>query len=214
MGNKMSGFKQTIQWYDDNAQDYASKIENSPAIELIQRFINTVGTDSKILDAGCAGGRDCRIFKDRKLMPVGIDLSMSLIEVARKKNPDIEFHHGSFLDLPFEDLSFDGVWSHASLLHLETIEEVQIALKEFYRVLRPGGFLHVFVKQQTGKEKTTTAAHSFSGDFKRFFQFFTKQEMRKLIEEAGFKMIDIQDNYRTPDGRKNIKWVAVLGQKV
>ena len=74
-------------------------------------------------------------------MPIGIDLSKSLIEIARNKHPDIEFRQGNILNLPFEDESFDGVWAHASLVHLETTEEVVRALREFNRVLKPGGVM-------------------------------------------------------------------------
>jgi ubiquinone/menaquinone biosynthesis C-methylase UbiE len=213
MNDQTSGFKQTIQWYNENAEDYSSKIENSPNIELIERFVNAVGHGVRILDAGCAAGRDCRIFKDKGLVPVGIDLTESLIKLAEQKNQDIEFHIGSFLELPFEDESYDGVWSNASLLHLEKIDDVETALKEFSRVLKFGGHLHIFVKQQLGEEKTTTTAHDYSGEFKRFFRFFTKLEIQRLVENAGFEIIDIEDDYTTPDGRADIKWIAVLARK-
>ena len=101
-------------------------------------------------------------------MPIGIDLSKSLIEIARNKHPDIEFRQGNILNLPFEDESFDGVWTHASLVHLETTEEVVRALREFNRVLKPGGVMHVFVKQQLGNEKTSVVSDTLSGH-ERFF---------------------------------------------
>lgn len=209
----MSNFKQTIKWYDDNAEVYASKIEPSYPNFLINSFTQKVGKNGVILDAGCAGGRDCNLFRQKGLNPVGIDLSKSLVEYAKLKNPNIEFFHGSFLNLPFKDKSFDGVWAHASLLHLEKISEVKKALSEFYRVMKKGAYLHTFVKQQLDDKKTTSASHSFSGDFERFFRFFTKEEFRELLEKAGFEIESIEDNYVTPDGRKEIKWILALSRK-
>lgn len=208
-----SGFKKTIDWYEQNAEDYAGKIENSLETALLNRFVSKLKKGAVVLDAGCAGGRDCRIFKDKDLAPIGLDISRQLVKLAAKKNPDIEFKQGSFLSLPFTDNSFDGIWAHASLLHLEKITEVKKSLEEFCRVLKQGGVAHIFVKQQLGNKKTENISHTYSGEFKRFFRFFTKQEIETLLKEAGFRIIDIQDNYTSPDGRKEIKWIVVLAQK-
>lgn len=91
-----SRFKKTIDWYEQNAEDYAGKIENSPDTALIDRFVGKLKKGAIVLDAGCAGGRDCRIFKDKGLTPIGLDISQQLVKLAAKKNPDIEFKLGSF----------------------------------------------------------------------------------------------------------------------
>lgn len=209
----INGFKETIAWYENNAENYAKKIESSPETTLLDRFTCRLKKDAIILDAGCAGGRDSRIFKDKNFKPIGLDISKSLIKLAKKINPDIEFMQGNFLNLPFPTDTFDGIWAHASLIHFEKITEVDKSLKEFHRVLKPEGVIHIFVKQQLGNEKTKNISHDYSVEFKRFFRFFTKQEIETLLKKTGFKIINIQDNYVSPDGRKNIKWIAVLAQK-
>jgi len=88
------------------------------------------------------------VFKDNGADVVGVDISEGLLEVARSANPDIEFVHANFTKLPFPNTAFDGVWSHASLVHLETLAEVKQSLAEFNRVLKPKGYLYVYVKQQ------------------------------------------------------------------
>lgn len=206
-----SNFQSTINWYEQHAEEYADQIADSPDIDLMNLFIGKVGIGATILDAGCAGGRDCRIFKDEGLHPIGIDITHSLIEVAKNKNPDIEFLQGSFLKLPFDDNTFDGVWAHASLVHLEKISEVKKALSEFHRVLKAHGIIHTSVKAQTGEEKTIHAAHTFSGDFKRFFRLFTKQEVESLLKESGFQITEIKE---TVSERKEITWIIVFAKKV
>jgi ubiquinone/menaquinone biosynthesis C-methylase UbiE len=176
MPNEVRGFSDTIAWYDANAEKYAINIESFPSGDLLDRFAKAVGRGGKVLDAGCAAGRDCGLLKDRGLVPAGIDLSEPLIEIARNKHPDIEFRQGNILNLPFEDESFDGVWAHASLVHFETTEEVVKALREFNRVLKPDGVIHVFVKQQLGDEKTSVVSDKLSGH-DRFFQWFTGDEV-------------------------------------
>ena len=65
MENKIKGFKDTIAWYDANAEQYAANIELFPSEDLLDRFANAVGGGGKVLDAGCAAGRDCGLLKDR-----------------------------------------------------------------------------------------------------------------------------------------------------
>lgn len=212
MQNKV-GFKETLQWYEENADNYANKIIKKQNSFLINRFLELLPKQGTILDAGCAAGRDCQIFKERDFLPTGIDAVESLIKIAKKNNPDIKYIHGDFSDLPFSDSSFDGIWSHASLLHLETIEDVNKALKEFCRVLKNGGIAHIFVKKQLGREKTSHVSQEYSGDFSRFFRWFNKKELTTLLKEAGFEIIRFDDNYVAKDGRKNIKWLAALVKK-
>ena len=143
--------------------------------------------EAKVLDAGCASGRDSALLIDKGFKVVGIDLSRSFIEIARKEHPNINFIHGNFLKLPFGKEEFDGVWAHASLVHLETNSDVRKALKEFNRVLRKDGILHLLVKAQKGKEKIAIIKDSLS-EHDRFFQYFTIPEVEKLIDETGYKL--------------------------
>ena len=139
-------------------------------------------------------------------------MSKSLLAVARKKHPDIQFKYANFLNLPFKDETFDGVWAHASLLHLETTEEVSQAIKEFHRVLKQDGVIHVFAKQQQGEEKTEVVSDTLSGH-DRFFQWFTKDEIKSLLEDTGFTLQLIEDNHKDPADREEVKWIVALARK-
>lgn len=212
MNNEIKGFWDTINWYNANAKQYASSLEIVPNLDLLDRFVSVIGKDQKVLDAGCAGGRDCILLKNRGLKPVGVDLSESLLEIARKKYPDIQFEYANFLNLPFKNKTFDGVWAHASLLHLETTEDVCKALNEFYRVLKQKGIIFISVKQQRGQKKTSVVWDKLSGH-KRFFQWFTKEEIRSILEQTGFQIEEIHDEYKDLAGRGNVKWIFALARK-
>ena len=76
---------------------------------------------------------------------VGIDLNPGHVAYARNRASaeglgNLTFETGNLEALPLADASFDVVWSHLVLLFLPHPE---IALKEFRRVLRPGGTLLV-----------------------------------------------------------------------
>lgn len=100
-----------------------------------------------VLDAGCGPGTitndiaEC-VFPGRV---TGLDISPGHLERARRLSQGREIVNASFIlgsadRIPFEDSSFDLVFSHALL---EQLQEPQRALREFHRVTRPGGFAAV-----------------------------------------------------------------------
>lgn len=206
---KIRGFEDTINWYNQNAESYIKSIENYSIPEK-DAFIALLPENGYVLDAGCAGGRDTKSFSDRGLKAIGIDLSPNFVKKAKQKYPNSDFVEGNFLSLPFEDKSFDGVWSNASILHFETIDDVKSALKEFNRVLKDNGTLFVKVKAQTGTDKTAIVYDSLSRH-KRFFRFFTQEEILQLIKESGFE--NIESKQYPSRGRPEVEWIYSLSKK-
>ncbi len=98
-----------------------------------------------ILDV-CTGTGDmaielCRFWKGRAHIE-GIDFSRELIEIGRKKikkanlNDEITFREGNAERLPYKDEQFDAI---TITFGLRNINNRLKALKEFYRVTKPGG---------------------------------------------------------------------------
>lgn len=88
------------------------------------------------LDVGCGEGRFCRMLKSQGVDVVGVDPTPALLAAARAR--DIQ---GTYVDafaeqLPFDDEAFDLVVSYLSLID---IPDIQSAIPEMARVLRPGG---------------------------------------------------------------------------
>lgn len=145
---KIKGFDDTIKWYDQNAKHYADVTSKLISDDLIKRFLQLLPSNLKVLDIGCGGGRDTKALYDLKINVTGLDISNGLIHEAKARYPGIYFIQGDFLHLPFKDESFDGVWAHAAIVHLETIEDVTKAIKEFSRVLKSEGILYIYTKAQ------------------------------------------------------------------
>jgi len=212
---EIKGFKDTIEWYNQNAEQYAQASLNGASPEEIDDFVALLPKGAKVLDAGCGSGRDTNLLNQQGLNTTGLDLSSGLIEVAKKLFPDASFVEGNMLKMQFPDNSFDGVWAHASLLHLETPEDVQAALSEFNRVLKPDGIIHVLVKAQTGDSKTAVVSDSLS-QHDRFFQYFTQDEVRQLLGGTGFnvtKLEQYKETDRSLKGRPEVEWILALATK-
>jgi len=207
---KIEGFEDTIQWYNQNAQNYAQGTKNLISTEEIGMFAKLLKPNARVLDVGCSSGRDTNQFALKGFTPVGIDISLGLIDLAKKTYPNLNFIHGDMRELPFSDGSFLGVWAHASLLHFETIEDVEKALSEFNRVLASQGVLYVAVKEQFEKEKTGVVRDSLSGH-DRFFRYFTVEEIKHLLEKTGFSLIEVSRN--SDRVRPEVKWIEAFAKK-
>jgi len=109
--------------------------------ELIE--LSGFTSDMHILDVGCGvGGSTRRLSHETGCCVTGIDLSDQYIETAERltqllnMQERVRFHAASALAMPFEDNTFDGVWSIQMGMN---VEDKLSWLKEVYRVLKPGG---------------------------------------------------------------------------
>ncbi len=96
-----------------------------------------------ILDVGCGvGGSTRRLSHETGCRVTGIDLSDEYIDAAERltqllnMQSRVKFHAASALELPFDDNTFDGVWSIQMNMN---VEDKLSWLQEAYRVLKPGG---------------------------------------------------------------------------
>ncbi|MDD5693616.1 MAG: class I SAM-dependent methyltransferase [Patescibacteria group bacterium] len=174
---------------------------------------------SKVLDLGCGNGRVIDVLKKIDIEYTGLDISENLIKLAQKKYPKEKFVVGDLLKIPFLDNEFDYVLSLATLHHIPSSEQRLNALKEIYRILKPGGTTLVTVwyfwddpalKKQIDQEALAQEAGKSKldyGDFlkpwkdskgntliERYFHAWEKSEMKDLLKNVGFTNIWLCDN--------------------
>ncbi len=95
----------------------------------------------RVLDGACGTG-DLAVADVRAgaASVVGVDFSARMLERARRKAPGIEWVEGDLLALPFEEASFDAATVGFGVRNVADLEG---ALRELRRVLRPGGRLAI-----------------------------------------------------------------------
>jgi ubiquinone/menaquinone biosynthesis C-methylase UbiE len=101
----------------------------------VRDFLDTLSIGSSLLEIGCGNGKNLLYRSD--LDSTGIDFVPSFVSICREKG--LAVIEGNAIDLPYSNDSFDTVISVAVFHHLSSEERRQEALREMYRVLKPGG---------------------------------------------------------------------------
>ncbi|MFT5971188.1 MAG: SAM-dependent methyltransferase [Flavobacteriales bacterium] len=161
--------------------------------------------DPKILYVGVGGGMELlqfAYFSRQKGGVVGVDVVDEMLEASRKnfveaeaKNPwfksdFVDLKKGNALNLPVEDESID-VAAQNCLFNIFEVEDLKMALKEMYRVLKPYGRLVLSdpicdqEMPENLKNDETLRALCLSGSL-------PLDEYIKLITDAGFGTVEIR----------------------
>jgi ubiquinone/menaquinone biosynthesis C-methylase UbiE len=99
-------------------------------------FLRRYAEGREVLEVGCGTGLLLERIAGFASRAVGIDLSPGMLELARERG--LEVVEGSATNLPFADESFDVACSFKVLAHVPDLDK---ALSEMLRVIRPGGIV-------------------------------------------------------------------------
>lgn len=194
--------KETINYYNQNADVFIEGTINVNMTEIQSRFLSNVPEKSKILDLGCGSGRDSKLFSSLGHCVTAVDGSPELCEKA-----------AAYTSLPvrcllFEDLDynseFDAVWACASLLHVEK-EKMQHVLKLVSNALKGNGILYVSYKY--GSEQRVHHG--------RLFSDYTEEDIPKLFpDDSSLSCIDYWITSDARADRSSEKWLNMICKKI
>jgi len=134
----------------------------------MKKLIETSKKAKSVLDLGCGEGTRLAKLIKKGQRGYGIDISSKAISLAKKKYPGLNFAEGNLEKLPFEDESYDVVYSAFTFEHLENPKQV---LGEAIRVLKIGGKL-LIVAPNFGAPNRASPPFKGSRVSKLFLGFF------------------------------------------
>ena len=146
----------------------------------------------KILELGCGTGHFTRALAQTEAAITAIDISPDLLTVARRDCPSdkVTFEVQNAYALTYPDATFDSVVGSSVLHHLE----IEPALAQINRVLRPGGTIRFtepnMLNPQIAIQKNIPAVKRKLGDSPDETAFF-RWPLRQLLQRAGFLEIQI-----------------------
>jgi ubiquinone/menaquinone biosynthesis C-methylase UbiE len=208
----MDYVQKTIAAYDQDPQNYINNTKDLLYIPEIDKFTRTLSSKNLILDAGCAYSKNTELLIKKGFKVIGIDLSEKLLKYARKSLPQVQFLQMDIRDLKFADNAFDGIWCHAVLLHLKK-DDLRKTLKEFYRVLKEKGILYVSFKEGKGEKELV---ESFTNKYPRFYSYQTINNVKSMLKEANFKLIEaytVNERERFGKDKRDLNWICAFARK-
>lgn len=185
-----SYYDEFSEWYEKERHDGYHAFIDRLESDLILPW--SPGKD--VLEVGCGTGLILEKVAPVAHRAAGIDLSEGMLGLARKRG--LEVYKADACSLPFEDESFDLVYSFKVLAH---VEDINTALKEMSRVTRPGGRL---VLEFYNRASLRYAAKKLAGPGKI---------SAKTDEGAVFTRWDSRESIvnRLPRELKPVDWAGV-----
>ena len=157
------------EWFDKNRYIYESELQ--AVRELLPE-------NKKGIEVGVGSGR----FASQLGIKLGLDPSRKMGKIAEKRG--IKFTEGVAESLPFHDFEFDFVLMVTTLCFLDDVEK---ALSEAYRVLKPGGYLIIgFIDAESLLGKMYEA-HKKESTFYQKATFYSVKEVVSHLKKAHFK---------------------------
>ena len=169
-------------------------------------FAPYVESTHVVLDAGCGPGTvTLGLAKAASSGRVsGVDFAESQVAAARENANQSGVHNAEFVtascyELPFEDGTFDRVFSHALMEHLARPVD---AMREFARVLKPGGMVGVCSPDFDGTvlapaSTELSAAKGAYADLQKFNggDLRIGKKLGSYLSEAGFVEVSMSARY-------------------
>jgi SAM-dependent methyltransferase len=123
-----------------------SEEEYVPEAEFIKKMAKMYKKNSgnELLDVGCGGGHH-DLYLKRDFNVTGIDLNENMLEFARKRNPELEYHWGDMRTFQL-NRKFDIIIAMDMIMYNLTYYDLEKTLANFSGHLKPGGVMIFYLE--------------------------------------------------------------------
>ena len=165
-------------------QYLASRTRTTADLQLLDEFISMLPAKAHVLDAGCGAGVPVAKILSEQFDVTGVDFSEKQIELARKLVPNAIFICQDMTVLEFPPLSFDGICSFYSIIHIPR-KEHRMLLENFYQMLKPDGLALLCLGAE---ELEADFEEDFHGQ-RMYWSHFDADTYKKIVKEIGFHLL-------------------------
>src|SRR6184192_766332 len=172
-----------------NWESPAGKLRWARRVKMLSRHLRP---GMSVLELGCGTGYFTRELACSGANIVAVDVSPDLLEIAKANSsaPNVRYEIQNAYELSYPDAVFDSVVGSSVLHHLE----IQEAIREIYRVLKPSGTIYFtepnMLNPQIAIQKNVPWVKRKLGDSPDETAFF-RWRLRRLLEQEGYRDVRI-----------------------
>lgn len=140
------GFLPRQYWNRERVEDYDKNSSIRKTQQMLTRRaieIMNPGKGNSVLDIGCGTGFSMEVLKSEGLKPVGVDVSLPMLEISKTRA--FKVMAGDMKNLPIKSESFDNFVSISTLQWIsgtsrdEVLGNYKKVAEELFRILKPEG---------------------------------------------------------------------------
>jgi SAM-dependent methyltransferase len=192
--------RQTIAFYDRDAESYAQSAIDHGERASLAAFEAALPRGADVLDLGCGGGHESAWLIARGHRVVSQDASAGLAAEAYRRF-GLSIVVAEFVQLE-NDCTFDGVWSAAALHHAR-VEDLPDIVARVARALRPGGLLSATMK--CGEDRRDSLG--------RFYCAMSAGAARALFAGPAWRDVEIRESVGAGHDGVETPWLIISARK-
>lgn len=202
----------TVASYDAGAGAYRDAGAAMPdsVRSVLDRFLAALKPGARVLEIGSGPGRDASALEQAGHRVRRTDITPAFVELLQADG-----HAADVLDPLHDDLTdpdpvgdggpgYDGVWASACLLHVARAD-LPVVLSRLASVTRPGGVLHLSLKEGDGEAWSTHGSIAAP----RHFTYWREEPLCEAIEQAGWRIVEVGHGA----GQREDLWLDVLASR-
>jgi cyclopropane fatty-acyl-phospholipid synthase-like methyltransferase len=199
---------ETIKVYNEDLESYIKgtpqeyQENHGPLLKWINATLSMLSKGGRILEIGSGTGREAHYISSKGFDITLSDGAQSFVSYLKSQGDDALLINAVDDPIP---TGYEMIFANAVVSHF-TPEDLQLVLKKIFDALPQGGLVAFSTKQGKGEKWVNEKFHE-----KRYIHLWTVDEIKKLVEDAGFSIIFIEHDI--PGDLKSHTWINLTAKK-
>ena len=209
----MDNTKNAVEIFNKLAHQYQAKFMNVDMYtDTFDIFCNAIKKqNATVLELACGPGNiTCYLLKKRPdLKILGTDLSLNMVELAKRNNPNADFMLMDCRDLLTLNKKYDAIMCGFCLPYLSKEDTIKL-IANTYEILNTDGVIYISTMED---ENDKSGFEAGSGGDIMFMNYHEADYLINALEENNFKIIDIQRKHSPPNATKKTTDLFIVAKK-